>query len=342
LNHRPSNTSPSPSPSPRSAGRARALRARAVPLVLASAVLAAVAATLPTRPVAAQKLFKYRDANGVLVYTDREPDAGQQYETEKVERAFDKPEVKLARRNTAEGVTLFAQNTYFAPVQVLYRITKADNVAADTPREGLLLLPARAETKLVDVLRDNAREPISFDYEFQFLPGDPKAQHRPDLPYRLPYAQSSSHTVSQAYPDKVTHGDPSSNYAVDFVMPIGTNVFAARGGTVIEVASDFYEAGVDAAVDGPRANVVRVLHDDGTMSLYGHLNWNSIRVVPGQRVERGEYLADSGNTGFSTGPHLHFVVQRNRGGAIVSLPVEFAGSGDAAITVRSGARYTAR
>jgi murein DD-endopeptidase MepM/ murein hydrolase activator NlpD len=161
------------------------------------------------------------------------------------------------------------------------------------------------------------------------------------MPYRLPYALSSSFFVSQTYPDTRSHADPSSAYAIDFVMPIGTNVFAARGGTVIEVASDFHESGVDMAVDGPRANVVRVLHADGTMSLYGHLNWNSIRVVPGQRVERGEYLADSGNTGFSTGPHLHFVVQRNRGGAIVSLPVAFAGAGGSAITVTSGARYTA-
>ena len=84
-------------------------------------------------------------------------------------------------------------------------------------------------------------------------------------------------------------------------MPVGTGVYAARSGIVIEVASDFFQSGTDLTVDGPRANVVRVHHDDGTMSLYGHLNWNLIRVVPGQRVERGEYLADSGNTGFSTG-----------------------------------------
>lgn len=292
-------------------------------------------------PAAAQRLFKYRDANGVLVYTDRQPSAEQEYETAHLDRTFEKPEVKLSRRATPEGLTLFAENTYYAPVQILYRIVKADNVAAATLRQGLQMLPARGETKLVDVAPEDPRTPLTFDYEFQFLPGDPKAQHQPEMPYRLPYAQSSSFPVSQAYPDVKTHGDPSSTYAIDFVMPIGTNVFAARGGTVIEVASDFHEAGVDAKVDGPRANVVRVLHDDGTMSLYGHLNWNSIRVVPGQRVERGEYLADSGNTGFSTGPHLHFVVQRNRGGAIVSLPVEFAGAGDQAITVRSGARYTA-
>jgi murein DD-endopeptidase MepM/ murein hydrolase activator NlpD len=76
------------------------------------------------------------------------------------------------------------------------------------------------------------------------------------------------------------------------------------------------------------------------MALYVHLNWNTIRVVPGQRVRRGEYLADSGNTGFSTGPHLHFVVQRNEGGALVAVPLEFAGA-TGPITLVTGQTYTA-
>ena len=292
-------------------------------------------------PANAQKLFKYRDANGVWVFTDRQPESNQPYETAKLERTFEKPEVKLLRRDTEEGVTLYAQNTYFAPVQLGFRIVEAQNVAAATPRTGLQMLPARGETTLIEVGKADPAAPLSFDYEYQFLPGDPKAEHRPERPYRFPYATASAFGVSQAYPETITHKDPSSQYAVDFVMPIGTHVHAARGGTVIDIASDFFEAGVDAAVDGPRANVVRILHDDGTMSLYGHLNWNSIRVVPGQRVERGEYIADSGNTGFSTGPHLHFVVQRNKGGAIVSVPIAFEGSAGAAVTARVGELYTA-
>ena len=305
----------------------------ALTLVLA---LAAVAG-----PAAAQKLFKYQDANGVWVFTDRQPEGDQAYETARVEHGFDKPEVKLSQQSTDEGITLFAQNTYYAPIQLAFRIMAPQNVAANTPLRGMQMLPPRGDATLLSVGAADPSMPVLFDYEYQFLPGDPQAQHRPDRPYRFPFGKSSAFLVTQAYPDTVTHTDPSSQYAIDFAMPIGTHVDAARGGVVIEIASDFFEAGVDAAKDGPRANVIRILHDDGTMSLYGHLNWNSIRVVPGKRVERGEYIADSGNTGFSTGPHLHFVVQRNRGGAIISVPIEFETASGAAVTVRSGERYTA-
>lgn len=290
----------------------------------------------------AQRLFKYQDANGTWVFTDRQPETEQRYEAQTIERTFERPEVRLFEQTGSGGdIALIAQNTFYAPIQLAFRLTQMENVAASTPRDGFKVLPPRSETQLLVIRRAQPNVEMRINYDFQFLPGQPGAEHKPERPYRLPYALASEVRVSQAYPDTMTHGDQSANQAIDFVMPIGTNVFAAREGVVIEVASDFFENGTNMSVDGPRANVVRVLHSDGTMSVYGHLNWNSIRVKPGQRVARGEYLADSGNTGFSTGPHLHFVVQRNKGGALESVPIEFTGAGGVPITVHTGERHVA-
>jgi len=124
-------------------------------------------------------------------------------------------------------------------------------------------------------------------------------------------------------------------------MPIGTDIMAARGGVVFDVAASNFSGGLDPERDGPRANVVRILHDDGTYAIYAHLNTNTIRVKPGDRVERGEYIADSGNTGFSSGPHLHFAVVRNAGMRIESVPVLFYGQNAERIVPATGAFLTA-
>ena len=213
-----------------------------------------------------------------------------------------------------------------------------DVAREDTRLVGRLrLLPARSDTALWP-LPDGDSIDAYFE---QHLPGDPAASHVPPVPYRLPYPIGSAYTISQAYPERITHLDRSSEYAIDFEMPIGTPVHAARGGIVMEVAGDYYGADDSVATSELPANLIRVLHDDGTMALYAHLQWNSIRVAPGERVERGEWIASSGNTGFSTGPHLHFAVQRNRGGLLVSLPIEFAGGDGALAGLRSGDTPTA-
>ena len=64
-------------------------------------------------------------------------------------------------------------------------------------------------------------------------------------------------------------------------------------------------------------------------------------MQPGDEVERGEYIADSGNTGFSSGPHLHFVVMRNRGLRLESVPVVFEGPNSSIIAPVTGLQLTA-
>jgi murein DD-endopeptidase MepM/ murein hydrolase activator NlpD len=83
------------------------------------------------------------------------------------------------------------------------------------------------------------------------------------------------------------------------------------------------------------------LHDDGTIAIYAHLHWDSVRVQAGQHVQRGEYIADSGNTGFTTGPHLHFAVIRNAGSQAVSVPIQFSGPAATAVTPQQHMMLTA-
>jgi murein DD-endopeptidase MepM/ murein hydrolase activator NlpD len=72
-----------------------------------------------------------------------------------------------------------------------------------------------------------------------------------------------------------------------------------------------------------RSNQIRILHDDGTMAVYAHLQPNSLQVRQEARVRRGQWIANSGNTGYSNGPHLHFVIQLNAGMSLESIPFRF-------------------
>jgi len=111
--------------------------------------------------------------------------------------------------------------------------------------------------------------------------------------------------------------------AVDIVMPIGTPVLAARNVTVMDVEEDFNAGGTNKEKYVERANRVVILHDDGTMGVNAHIDLASVTVRPGLQVRAGRQIARSGNTGFSSGPHLHYVVQQNIGMEIISVPFRF-------------------
>jgi murein DD-endopeptidase MepM/ murein hydrolase activator NlpD len=85
---------------------------------------------------------------------------------------------------------------------------------------------------------------------------------------------------------------------VDIGVPIGTPVYAAKSGKVI--FADFL---------GTAGNAIMIQHDGGMETRYYHLN--KVKVESGQTVKAGEEIAESGNTGGSTGPHLHFEVRVN-------------------------------
>jgi len=290
----------------------------------------------------AELLYKYRGDNDEWIYTDRPPADGKVSEVRDLVSPRSKAEVVITSQRVGRSVQLTATNQFFAPVELALNIDELSGLQFPDPDQRMRwLLPPRSDTMLfsLDVLAEGDAPHIGFNYKY--LAGDPGASHRSAESYRVPFAIANDYAVSQAYPDVATHTTRDSAHAVDIAMPVGTDIFAARDGVVFDVASRHFRNGLDEERDGPAANVVRILHDDGTYAIYAHLNWNTIRVTPGQRVSRGQYIAESGNTGYSSGPHLHFAVVQNKGMRIESVPVVFQGADAKAVSVSTGMMLTA-
>jgi murein DD-endopeptidase MepM/ murein hydrolase activator NlpD len=274
----------------------------------------------------AQSLYKYQDENGEWIFTDRPPVDEQAAEVRDLPTGAKPPSVSIITRQAGGEFQFVAHNDYYAPVEVILALDELTNIQYPARDQVMRwIVDPRSEMKLLGLptIGDNPEPTARF--RFISLHGDPRSRHEPQRPYRAPFSVASDFQITQAFPRGVTHDTVDSRYAVDFAMPIGTDIHAARGGVVFEVASTNFRGGIDPDRDAASANIVRILHDDGTHAVYAHLNWNSIRVKPGDKVERGQYIADSGNTGFSSGPHLHFAVLRNVGMRIESVPVVFEG-----------------
>lgn len=194
----------------------------------------------------------------------------------------------------AGGRSAVVSNLTAGPVQVRLR--------GDSRAPAATLLAAGEKRSLLWLEDDGNPLRLALDA----FPGDPAAQPQDHL-YLLPL-QSASIRVSQAFAGHYSHTDPQNLYAVDFPVPESTPVLAARAGRVMQV--------VDSQEQG---SLLRILHSDGSMALYAHLQAGSAKVRPGQSVAVGQAIALSGNTGHSSGPHLHFVVQANTGLALRSI-----------------------
>jgi len=120
-----------------------------------------------------------------------------------------------------------------------------------------------------------------------------------DSPYVLPYPVGSAYEVFQTYCGPVSHGK-DGQMSIDFLMPMGSEVVAARAG-IVRHATDRHED------FGRGFNIIYIEHEDGTSAFYAHLQQGGLRVQVGDRVVAGQVIALSGASGTSL-EHLHFGV----------------------------------
>lgn len=279
-------------------------------------------AMLLAAPASAGDMYKWQDPEGNWHFSDRPPADGQQFETFAV-AAEPRQMIDMRKAGTdREPVHLFF-NRFWGPAEIELRLADDRNILSEPPLPSRFVLAGQEERELVRLRPANPDRGFSYRLTYMMVPGPPSRRLPQDLDFYPPFASGQRFPISQGIDDASTHTDNGNQYAVDIVMPEGTPVLAARGGVVMDVEDDFHGGGRHEERFLPRANQVRILHDDGSMAQYAHLAPNSVRVRPGQRIQSGRWIADSGNTGYSSGPHLHFVVQQNVGMALESLPFRF-------------------
>jgi murein DD-endopeptidase MepM/ murein hydrolase activator NlpD len=274
------------------------------------------AALLLANMAQALTIYKYTDASGVVTYTDKAAPGAQVFVfRDRMVEHIDQ-QVKLETQKHDAGETLLVNNDLYAPVEIELRLDRLDNAGGVPDKPIRWVLPPRSKIRLVTLAPLDASKPMHYKAKLRTALGDPRLQ--PALyNYPLPWS-GGPFRLSQGANGRYSHFTAKGRYAMDIAMPEGTPILSARAGMVVKIENHQSGRG-----NNPSGNFVRILHDDGTMGVYLHLMRQSVTVQEGQRVEVGSLIARSGNTGNSTGAHLHFVVQRNVGLALESIPYEF-------------------
>lgn len=205
----------------------------------------------------------------------------------------------------------------------------------DSLSERMTALAAQGKTRseITRILEAEMLEEARM--KFDFAPEG--AVHDDTVLYRIPFESEKPRPFQLGvFGEKVTQARMA--HGVNVRLPEGDPVIAARGGEVAAVVDGYTRGGNNASL-ADKANVVLVLHDDGSFASYTHLS-SGIPVKPGDRVEAGEVLGRSGNTGYSPKPHLHFAVWvRDEDGETRTVPIRFAGPDGKGFAPTTGGYY---
>ena len=218
--------------------------------------------------VSAKQLYKYQDENGVWHFSDKPPKTDLPVDVRPA-RVDPTPRLDMRQLGVKDKPDYWFYNHYNGPLELQVAFITASNITSEPALPQRFILEPREEARLVKIRPADTAKSWDFQLTYRWVPGDPRANHKPGVRYLPPFPAEDTYWISQGFDDRETHVTPDSLYAVDIVMPEGTPILAARSGMVMDVEDDFFSNGDNRERFGNRANIIRILHD--RMDVETHL-----------------------------------------------------------------------
>ncbi|HEX5329585.1 M23 family metallopeptidase [Sulfuricurvum sp.] len=246
-----------------------------------------------------------------------------------------------AESNRAGGFEFEAENLNPYTVTMSIDFEYLNNLKASGKIPLFIEIPGRSKKRVLELSRISSELGVDYRSSYGWVRGSAFAVHQDSYLYRLPFISGGVVRVSQGYNGESTHKGLSA-YAVDFPVPVGTPIYAAREGIVVGSEGSNNIGGVGAEYR-QYANYVIIEHSDGTMGNYYHLKQQGAVAAIGQKVSKGDLIGYSGNTGNTSGPHLHFSVSKVDPISMrrpMNLPIKIQSAEGIVTLPRKGDRYT--
>jgi murein DD-endopeptidase MepM/ murein hydrolase activator NlpD len=247
--------------------------------------------------------------------------------------------IKITTKRDGNITHFFVENLQSADVTVTFEMG-LENLVGTVQLPYTACFPPKKVTKAFELSPKDNGKGWNWSYTYYATFGSLAAVHDETYAYSLPYAPGQSYRVSQGFNGDYSHSG-ANRFAIDWKMPTGTAVHAARDGIVVGIKADSSVGGPDSKYDC-EANYILIKHRDGTLGQYVHLAKDGNRVKVGDPVRAGDFIGLSGNTGHTTGPHLHFSVFKARDGKQrQSIPIKYETANAVAVTLEKGKSYKA-
>jgi murein DD-endopeptidase MepM/ murein hydrolase activator NlpD len=204
------------------------------------------------------------------------------------------------------GAFFLAENQLDAPATLEFNFTTLENMSSSESVPLRTVLDPHSQKRLLTIRSIESSRATRWRWRWSWTQGVLHADHDDDVRYLIPWSSSQRFRVGKAVGGGGSHSG-KARFAFDFRMPVGTTIRAARGGTVVGVVEHYDAGGIEEHFK-KRANAISILHSDGTIARYLHLERKGVLVELGDPVRAGDPIGLSGNTGYSSRPHLHFDV----------------------------------